>query len=595
MVPGTWGTVDNRDVHLESTLERLSRSVESLQLRVAALEAAMQAGVGPATADLVDEAPSPPRPRRDPYDPISMLSLTGRLFLVLAGGFFLRAMTEAGVIAPAAGVVLAFVYAGVWLYLADRAAGRGQAPGAVFHALGAALVAFPLLVEASTRFQVLGVEGSASGLVLLTAAFLLVAVRRRLHGVVWITVAAAIPTALVLLLKTGAAGPFSLYLIALGVVTMWLAYAYHWTAVRWPVALAADLAVSGMTMRALSPAYADQLQVVMLLQVVLAGAYLTSIAVRTLLRDHNVTLFEVTQAALVLIVGFGGAIFLTRTTATLPLLMGAASILFGAACYALAFWFVGRHEGHERNVHFYSSLALVLVLTGLALVMRDASLAGASAVLAVAAAAGWARFARLYFLLHGVVYLLVASIASSAIGYSVQAIFVSPQTWTLPTGAMTLALMAAAFAAWFCARRPRPEGGVAASIARVVVVVVLVVLAGGLLTGLLAPLLARSTDGGIDLGVLATVRTGVLAIVTLLIAWGARQDRFCEWAWLVYPLLVIVGLKMVVQDFRDSRPATLFIALALYGIALIVAPRLRRMLDRGGGHGTGRGQPAQAT
>jgi len=58
---------------------------------------------------------------------------------------------------------------------------------------------------------------------------------------------------------------------------------------------------------------------------------------------------------------------------------------------------------------------------------------------------------------------------------------------------------------------------------------------------------------------------------------------------------VIVGLKMVVQDFRDSRPATLFIALALYGIALIVAPRLRRTLERGGGHGSGRGQPAQAT
>jgi len=33
---------------------------------------------------------------------------------------------------------------------------------------------------------------------------------------------------------------------------------------------------------------------------------------------------------------------------------------------------------------------------------------------------------------------------------------------------------------------------------------------------------------------------------------------------------------MVAQDFMHSRPATMFVALALYGAALILAPRLRR-------------------
>lgn len=41
-------------------------------------------------------------------------------------------------------------------------------------------------------------------------------------------------------------------------------------------------------------------------------------------------------------------------------------------------------------------------------------------------------------------------------------------------------------------------------------------------------------------------------------------------------VLSIIGLKMAAQDFRYSRPGTLFIALAPYGIALIAAPRLRR-------------------
>jgi hypothetical protein len=55
-----------------------------------------------------------------------------------------------------------------------------------------------------------------------------------------------------------------------------------------------------------------------------------------------------------------------------------------------------------------------------------------------------------------------------------------------------------------------------------------------------------------------------------------RSLRFREWGWLVYPVLMVTGLKFVAEDFRESGPQTLFIALALYGLALLVAPRLRR-------------------
>ena len=594
--------MDDRYARLESAVGQLLSTVESLQQRVAALEAGQHLAAGPVTEGggagargVGPGSAGAARAKRDPYDPIVLLSLIGRLFLVLAGGFFLRAMTEAGVLAPAAGVGLALVYASVWLYLADRSGRLGQSSGALFHALGAALVAFPLLLEATTRFKVIGVAGSALVLLLLTAAFLLVAVRRRLHTVAWVTIVAAVPTALVLLLKTGVAAPFALYLIALGVATMWLAYTCGWTAIRWPVAMAADLAVAGVTLRALTPEHAEPVRVVMLLQVVLVAAYLASIAVRTLLRDRNVTLFEVTQAALVLVIGFGGAVFLTRTTATLAVLMGAASILFGAACYALAFWFVGRHEGHERNVQFYAALALVLVLAGLGLDLSPQWLAGVSAVFAVVAVGSWARFGRSYLLLHGVVYLLVSSTASHALEYGAWAIFASPQAWTAPAVVTVVVVAAAALAAWLAARRPRPEGGVPASVVRAVIAAVLILTMAGCLVGVVAPLLAGSSEGGVDLGVLATVRTGVLAIVTLLVASVARRDGFREWAWLVYPMLVIVGLKMVAQDLKYSRPATLFIAMALYGIALIVAPRLRRARGRAPGPATGYGQTAQST
>jgi hypothetical protein len=52
---------------------------------------------------------------------------------------------------------------------------------------------------------------------------------------------------------------------------------------------------------------------------------------------------------------------------------------------------------------------------------------------------------------------------------------------------------------------------------------------------------------------------------------------------------------MVAQDFKYSRPATLFIALALYGIALIVAPRLRRERQRASAAVSGHGPAAQST
>ena len=165
----------------------------------------------------------------------------------------------------------------------------------------------------------------------------------------------------------------------------------------------------------------------------------------------------------------------------------------------------------------------------------------------------------------------------------------------MPDAATVAVVVAAALAAWFAARRAQPEGGLPASVLRLAIAGVLVLAVSGSVTGYLAFLTVGSVDGKLDLGALATVRTGVLAAVTLLIAWGARHDRLREWAWLVYPLLVFIGLKMIAQDFKHSRPATLFIALALYGIALIVAPRLRRAGGKGPTAVVSQGGIAQST
>jgi positive regulator of sigma E activity len=51
---------------------------------------------------------------------------------------------------------------------------------------------------------------------------------------------------------------------------------------------------------------------------------------------------------------------------------------------------------------------------------------------------------------------------------------------------------------------------------------------------------------------------------------------FVELSWFTSPLLVLIAPKMLFEDLRQGTPISLFVGFACYGIALIVAPRLRR-------------------
>jgi hypothetical protein len=63
---------------------------------------------------------------------------------------------------------------------------------------------------------------------------------------------------------------------------------------------------------------------------------------------------------------------------------------------------------------------------------------------------------------------------------------------------------------------------------------------------------------------------GALALTFL-----GRREAWREAGWLVYPALAGIGLKILLEDLRDGRPATQFLSFGLYGIALIVVARVR--------------------
>jgi hypothetical protein len=114
--------------------------------------------------------------------------------------------------------------------------------------------------------------------------------------------------------------------------------------------------------------------------------------------------------------------------------------------------------------------------------------------------------------------------------------------------------------------------------------IVLFLALGGLL-GVIAGGILAPTASPYAPGLVATVRTALLVAAILALALAGRIWAFAEGAWLVYPLLVLTGLKFLLEDVRTGQPATLFVSFALYGLALIVGPRLiRKPRAIGSGH-----------
>ena len=80
---------------------------------------------------------------------------------------------------------------------------------------------------------------------------------------------------------------------------------------------------------------------------------------------------------------------------------------------------------------------------------------------------------------------------------------------------------------------------------------------------------------------LAALRTAVLASASVTLALSSRFARWPEARWLVYPVLLIVAVKVFAEDFPNGQPATLFVALALVGGALLAVARLLTVREPG--------------
>ena len=187
------------------------------------------------------------------FSPISFLGLLGKACLILAGAFLIRTFTESGALPKVAGVGLGFLYAAVWAVFAERSGRKGSTQWTSLLTLTVALIAYPLLWEATTRLEVLPPAGAAGALLGVSAGLMAVAWRCDLEGVAWTLTVASAGTGLGLMMFTSSVEAFTAALLLLGLGSLWLTYGHRWHGLRWPVALAADGAVVVLTILAAWP------------------------------------------------------------------------------------------------------------------------------------------------------------------------------------------------------------------------------------------------------------------------------------------------------------------------------------------------------
>jgi hypothetical protein len=560
--------MDDRLLSLETAVRDLEHALAQFDRRLSALERG-------APADARDDdriAPLTLVPPIGRGDIAQLLAYVGRSFVVLGGAFLLRAITDANLVPHAVGITAGLTYGLAWLWMADRVGATERLNGA-FHGLVSAIIAYPLLWEATVRFGVLAPPAAAAGITAVTAAAYIVALRRRRQAIAWIATIAAVATSVALVAATAVLLPFALFLIACGTATLWIGYAVDWTLLRWPVALAADLLIIGLTMRVAARTGLESPFVAVAVQLLLLNAYIASIAIRTLVRARNVNAFEVVQTLAAVAVGFGGAVYVAHSTGAGLVPLAIVNLAAGAACYAIAWVFVASRQGLSRNFYFYTSLGIVLLIVSSELLLDDGALVLALATFGLVATAVSRRSGRVALVWHAAVYLIAAAIASGVIVDAADALVGSAAVAWRPFTPSALIVIVAAFASWTLA-----AGAEYASAAFVVPRVMFAALAiwsvGGWIVAVVTPPLCGTPGAGAAAGAVATIRTTVVATAALATAWLAARPRFREAVWLLYVLLLAGALKLLVEDLPQSQPATLFVALAFYGAALIAASRL---------------------
>jgi hypothetical protein len=488
--------------------------------------------------------------------PAALLPIIGRALLGLAGAYLLRAFTESDTFPRGAGVAIGLLYAMSWLVWAARTPAEKRVEAAL-HALTGALVISPLIYEATSRFH--AISSWTAGLLLFAFAIvgLTVSWRKELLIVATFAILAALGTAGALIIATHDAMPFTLVVLAIAAAVEVSACLNHWLSERWLTAAAADVAVLLVTWlltneRGMPESYVPISYVALLAaQVSLLAIYLISTIFRTLLRGYTMTWFETAQCAAAFLICVGSG----RSAA-----LGAMCVVCSVACYLVAFRVLDGK--HARNFYIYSTFGILLVIAGSRILVSGMAASVVWNALAIAAMWAGGRFGRLTLQVHGGVYLVLGLAGSGALAQSAGLLLDSwawsgVAAWPVWTGAIGAAVCCAI--------------GTEARWLRLATAAVALWLGGGVAAGLLTFSYHIIFGLAANHSYCATLRTAVIAATALAVA------RAGKWTPLIYPLMLLGAWRLVMVDMHQERKAALFLSLLIYGAALMLLPRMRKV------------------
>jgi hypothetical protein len=505
----------------------------------------------------------------------------GRVLLIFGGAYLLRAITDYGFVPTALGLLLGASYALVWLVMAWRRAGvEAERVKAEFFGGTSVVLGLPLLYEAANRFALLsGTQAVVAVAVYFTLA-LATATRHRMTVLAWMTTAGSIAVAIALLVSARAAIPVAAFLILLGIGSLWAVYLRDWLGLHWLGALGANVGVGALIALSLSDRWPISPALAFGFAVVLLISYLANITFQTHVRGRLVNLLEAAQTAVAGLIVLAAAVVAVRAGDLGMQAVGIMGLVLGAGGYGLA---IARETRtlRYRNFFYYSSFGLVFLLVGTGILLP---MDGSSAVWALLAAAmayfsfrvGWVSLS-----LQCTILLVAASAGSGLLATGLETLVGDPQDgWVVVSPAQILVALTTVACLFIPVAQRSERWGTLAELPQLLVLILSVWSVGGLFIAVVAPAIAGVQGPEPSMAALAALRTVMLSVAAVTLAFSSRHARWPEARWLVYPVLVLVGIKLFVEDFPNGEPTALFVALGFVGSALLlVAPLLKRADD----------------
>jgi hypothetical protein len=577
---------------IASVVEQLSERVRQLERRLAALEghavtaSAAEPVVG--TVEVQAEQPVPtvpellippllrPMPAKTKTGtsavetPAGVITVLGKAVLGMAGAYLLRAIAESGAVPKLPVLLVAIVYACMWMVWAVRTHAFNRF-ASVTYAITSAMILAPLLWESTVRFRALAPAFTGVVLVAYVALTLALAARRDMELVPWVATVASVITAVGLLFATHELVPLASALLAIALASEVAACMGHRLSQRVLPALAADFAiwqlVDVMTSSKVVPEgyHATAAGTLTALCLALLAIYGGSIGVRGFLSRRAITYFDVGQGVLAFGLGTFGA--LRATQGAIAPALGVLFMVLAAVCYwgALSRF---ADEKHTRNRRISATWAAALLVAGSWMLFPASLQVPFLCVAAVVAAFVYSSSAKFSLGLHASVFLAAAAAVSPMPAYVMNALAGSVPT--APAWSVWVVGIAAALCYAVGARRAEEHAK------RRVLWVVPALLVGFAVAALAVSGIVGVAGGsaGLVASRLSVVRTVVDCAVALALGYmGSRWGRV-ELGWVAYAAVGFGTLKLLFEDLRFGNASSLVLSLLFYGGVLILLPRM---------------------